>query len=291
MGHSSPVQPDDQHGHRFSGVAVVLALFLLAVCGAGLTVAMYFATRSPPRARPEAVEKTDRLASTASGAPSSAASVVRHPTPPSAQKPQAVSPTPPQTPAAKPEPTRPSQGHAPDAGRVLPDAGRPRQESEPSGFDVTTLTPIEVQAAVADKDAWRRSVTIGGRAYAGAVCLRPAEDQGTTQIAFSLGSRFDRLRGVAGIADAGPPGGDDSAADRPQAVFRVYGDGNLLWESKRLVGRGAQQAFECRVAGVDLVTFVAESHSPARTSNLAWAGLRTFSGEERQNPPLPPRSS
>lgn len=288
MGYSSPVQPDDQHGHRISGVAVVIALLLLAVCGAGLTVAMYFATRSTPRARLEAVEKTERLAPAASSTPSSAASVVRPPTPPPAQEHQAQSPTPPQTPAAKPEPTRASQGHAPDAGRVLPDAGRPRQESEPSGFDVTTLTPIEVQAAVAGRDGWQRPVTIGGRAYDRAVCLRPAEDQGTTQIAFALGSRFDRLRGVAGIADAGPPGGDEPTADRPQAVFRVYGDGNLLWESKELVGRGAQQAFECRVAGVDLVTFVAESHSPANMSDLAWAGLRTFSGEEEQNPPVRP---
>lgn len=290
MGHSSPVQAEDQHGHRISGVAVVIALLLTAVCGAGLAVAMFLATPRVPPAQLEAFAKADRTAATASGDPHSAGPAAQPPAPPPADEHLAEVRAAPQTPAAS-SPTFPSSpGLSPDAGGVSRDSSHPLQGSDQSGIDVTTLTPIEVQAAVAGRDAWRRSVTIGGRAYDRAVSLRPATDQGTTQIAFELGARYASLRGVAGIADPSLPSRGDSVQDRPQAVFRVYGDGNLLWESKPLAGRVDPQAFECTVAGVDVVTFVAESQSPANISDLAWAGLRAFSGEKKPETSVPPRS-
>ena len=189
-------------------------------------------------------------------------------------------------------------GSVGDSGSPIPSRPRPRRDFRPapvrfpsspaghrrspvpSGFDVTTLSPIEVEADDASRDAWRRSVRIGGQAYDRAVCLRPAEDQGTTQIAFDIDARFARLRGVAGIADASSPSPAGAAQDRPQAVFRVYGDGNLLWESGPLAGRGDHRAFECTVAGVDVLTFVAESQSPANISDLAWSDLKLFSNTQ-----------
>jgi len=253
-----------------------MALVLTAVCGAGLAVAMYFATRRAPPARMDTVAKKDRTATTAANGQQTAASAGKRPAP--AQKHQAESRAAAESPGASSQTPRSPSGLSPDARGGPRDSGRPRQESDQSGFDVTTLAPIEVQAAVAGKDAWRRSVTIGGRTYERAVCLRPVEDRGSTQIAFELGAAYASLRGVAGFADPNLSVPSDGAQDRPQAVFRVYGDGNLLWESRPLTGRDDHQEFECRVAGVDVVTLVGESQSPANISDLAWAGLRLFSG-------------
>jgi hypothetical protein len=179
-----------------------------------------------------------------------------------------------------------------DAGEVPVASGRPPEKSSPSGFDVSTLSPIEVEADGVSRDAWRRSVGIGGQAYDRAVCLRPAENRGTTQIAFDIDGRFARLRGVAGIADPSSPNPAGAAQDRPQAVFRVYGDGNLLWESGPLTGRGDHRAFACSVAGVDVLTFVAESQSPANISDLAWSDLKLFPNTETRAPetPNPPKT-
>ena len=110
--------------------------------------------------------------------------------------------------------------------------------------------------------------------------------------AFDIDARFTHLRGVAGIADSSSPGTAGASQDRPQAVCRVYGDGNLLWESGPLAGRGDHRAFACSVAGVDVLTFVAESQSPANISDLAWSDLKLFPNTETRAPetPNPPKT-
>ena len=293
MGHSSPVQADDQRGHRISGAAVVIALVLLVIGGAGLSVAMYFLTRRGPPSRPEAVAKADRAATTVSGDRQTVPPATKGPTSAPAGERKADGRAALEAQAVKPLPPASAPGLAAGAGEVPVESGRPAEKPRPSGIDVTTLSPIEVEADDASRDSWRRSVRIGGQAYDRAVCLRPAEDQGTTQIAFDIDARFARLRGVAGIADASSPSPAGAAQDRPQAVFRVYGDGNLLWESGPLAGRGDQRAFECSVAGVDVLTFVVESESPADISDLAWSDLKLFSStqppaHEKPDPPKTP---
>jgi len=292
MQHSSPVPADDQRGHRITGAAVVLALVLLVLGGAGLSIAMYFLLPPGPSARPEANAPADRAANTVSDSRQAWPPATKGPpSPPTAERP-ADGRTALPTPAVESLPTVGSQGPPLEAGEV-PVRSRQSPEtpekSRPSGFDVTTLPPIEVQADDASRETWRRSVEIGGQRYERAVCLRPAEDRGVVLIAFDIDTRFARLRGVAGIADSRPSGPLGTAQDRPQAVFRVYGDGNLLWESGPLTGRGEQRAFECSVAGVDVLTFVAESQSPANVSDLAWSDLTLLSGTEPHGRQIPDR--
>jgi hypothetical protein len=57
-------------------------------------------------------------------------------------------------------------------------------------------------------------------------------------------------------------------------VFRLYADGNLVWESGLLAGHDARRDFECEVRGVDVLTLVAESQAPASVFRFAWGNLR-----------------
>lgn len=300
---SSPEDADQQHGHRISGVAVVVALLLLVAGGAGLSIAMYFVIPPVPAARLNAVAKQGRTPVTVSD-DAQAASAVQPPASWPAGAGRTNSQTAPEAPATGSQTPESSPGISPDSGQSRHDvglgsarkrekaneipvlepagnsSGRP-QELRQRGFDLVTLPPIEIEADAASQDAWRRSVKMGGRDYERAVRLRPAANQGLVQIAFQLDGRFVHLRGVAGIADLSSPSQGGAGQDQPQAVFRVYGDGNLLWESKTLAGPGDHQAFECPVAGVDVLAFAAESQSPANISDLAWGGLALFPREKK----------
>ena len=151
------------------------------------------------------------------------------------------------------------------------DAGqRPSRESDPFHVSLTQLSPIEMVGTGANAGDWRSAVAGGGLAFGHAVLLRPAEDQGIAQIAFALKARFTRFSGFAAIIGDETSDAKDANRSQPQAVFRVYGDGNLLWESGALTGSGQRQAYECDVSGIDVLTLVAESQSPASISNFAW---------------------
>ncbi len=277
MGHSAPRRADDQRTHRGSRTRIATALVLLIVGIAAISWVVYLAARRVPRTPPDAVATTDRAASQTPGArPSTPAGSAAPP----AGGGQADRPASPPTLPAAPPSSASAEESSSVAGKASAEPGVPPKPPS-GGFELAALVPIEVEADESGRTAWRRSVKLGGRVYDRAVCLTPAEDQGVAQIAFRVGARFVQLRGVAGLADAAPPG---AARERPQAVFRVYGDGNLLWDSGLLEGRGEHRAFECSVAGVDILTFVAESQSPAAVSELAWGDLRLFPDAERGAP-------
>ena len=143
--------------------------------------------------------------------------------------------------------------------------------------------------AGANAGDWRGAVTSGRLAFGDAVRLRPAEDQGVAQIAFALKARFAQFRAVAAIVGDDTRDATGASQDLPQAIFRVYGDGNLLWESGLLSGPGKHQEFQCDVRGVDVLTLVAESQSPASSSDFAW-GDPTLKGVEKtaSGKPSPP---
>jgi hypothetical protein len=117
-----------------------------------------------------------------------------------------------------------------------------------------------------------RQVRIGGRSFAHAVWAQPTADRGTSQISYRLNGRAGRLHGVVGIVDATEGAGAEVVV--PVAVFRIYGDGNLLWESDRLSGRGAAQVLDVAVARIDLLALVCESESAAAVSAVAWGDLQ-----------------
>ncbi len=283
MGPSSPVHPDDPDGHRISGVAVVVALILLVATGAGLSVLLYFVTWRAPLAKPDAAAKPSPASTTSAQSPRLPPQETNSPASTDNDQRPANAQAAPQTPAGISDGPAAAPVLTPNAGGATGNAVKPPQKAGPSGFDVTTLSPIEIQAADAGRDAWRRSVRMGGRDYVHAICLRP-DDQGLAQIAFKIDARFSRLSGIAGIAEPSSPSPGDADRDRPQAVFRVYGDGNLLWAAEPLAGSGDHRSFQCSVAGVDVLTLVAESQSPANVAGLAWGDLQLFPDSQAESP-------
>ena len=242
MGHSSPPNPNGPNGGSVSGLTVIVGLVLLVIAGTGFAVATYLAM-GPVSLRRQAIAQGRRRGGAdaergqrRSCRPCDADAWRRHAT-------------------RQPAVTRPrrrklrsstTSGDGPSAD-AMGDAGqRPSRESDPSDLSLTQLSPIEMVGTGANAGDWRGAVTSGGLAFGHAVSLRPAEDQGVAQIAFALKARFARFRGFAAIV-----GDETQRCNRrepkiqPQAVFRVYGDGNLLWESEPLIG--VRQASSVRV--------------------------------------------
>ena len=79
------------------------------------------------------------------------------------------------------------------------------------------------------------------------------------------------MRGIAGICDRAAD--VDARQAKPAGTFRIYGDGNLLWESDLLVGCGANERFEIEVQGIQLVALVVESDVPAEIARFAWGDI------------------
>jgi hypothetical protein len=53
-------------------------------------------------------------------------------------------------------------------------------------------------------------------------------------------------------------------------TFRIYGDGNLLWDSGTMQGYGSSKQFDVAVEGLHQVVLVVESDSPSDVSLFAW---------------------
>jgi hypothetical protein len=286
MGQASPSNPDPdpRNAGSIPGRTVIVGLVLLVIATTAFAVASYLAM-GPLSLRRQAIaravaeqEQARKAASPDLAAPATPTPEVATPAPAVAQ---------PASPPDTPSSTTPSGGPSADTPGV---AGQsPSRESDPSDFSLTQLPPIEVVGTGANAGDWRGAVASGGLAFGHAVSLRPAEDQGVALIAFALKARFAQLRAVAAIVGDETRDANQARQDPPRAVFRVYGDGNLLWDSGLLSGLGKHQEFQCDVRGVDVLTLVAESESPSSISNFAW-GDPTLRGVEKTTPgkPSPP---
>lgn len=241
MAQSYPPNLDPRRNRTFSGLTVILGLVLLVIACTALAVASYLAL-GPMSFRRQAITRAieeDAQASRQRNADADAAG--------GTVAADALNPV-------NPVNTDPSSEPPPD----------------PAAASLTELTPIEVIGSGINAGDWHAAVACGQQSFRQAIALRPVEDGGSTQIAFELKARFVQLRGSA--ATVGRQTGDSAAVsqDHPRAVFRIYGDGNLLWESERLIGPGKCQSFQCDLRGVDVLTLTAESESPASLSQLAW---------------------
>jgi hypothetical protein len=56
-------------------------------------------------------------------------------------------------------------------------------------------------------------------------------------------------------------------------VFRVYGDGNLLWESQPLQDQGSAQTFTVDLTGISVVAMAVESSDAQHAPDCVWGGL------------------
>jgi hypothetical protein len=266
---------------------VIVGLVLLVVAATAFAVASYLAMgpislRRQAIARAVAEQGQAREAASADLAAPTTPTLERDTSAPAGAQPA----SPPDAPSSTTANGGPSADTVGDAGQ------RPSRESDPSDFSLTQLPPIEVVGTGANAGDWRGAVTSGGRSFGQAVTLRPAEDQGVAQIAFALKARFAQLRGVAAIVGDETRDATQAGQAPPQAIFRVYGDGNLLWESGLLIGLGKQEEFQCDVRGIDVVTLVAESESPAGISNFAWGDptLRSVEMSAPGKPSPPPKA-
>lgn len=195
-------------------------------------------------------------------------------------------------PAAKPASGQPvgeerGAGPSPDAPR-MPSPGAqegaapPVADSGVTGGKVPTLLtrePLEVIGVHLAGAPVRREVQLAGRGPEPGLWAQPVAGEGSAQISFVLRAEAARLRGVAGLARHAVGGPPTAAPPQGAAVFRIYGDGNLLWESRTLSATSACEAFDVGVDGVALLALVAEAADPSRSPPCAWAEL-TLEGQK-----------
>ncbi len=134
---------------------------------------------------------------------------------------------------------------------------------------LTDLKPLESLDVSLGDAQLVRSVQIDGQVYPAALWAQPTTNLGSCQISFPLQKAYQRLTGLAAIADA-----DQEGSAVPAGTFRVYGDGNLLWDSDLLEGYGSSRGLDVDIQGIRLVVLVVESHSPSDISLFTWADLR-----------------
>lgn len=285
MNRSSSTNPDGR-GRTISGATVVVGLVLLVLAIAGLAVASYLAI-GPFSLRRDAAA---RFVAESSG-PASSPAVADEP--PAASRAQVAATSP--TDSLPDAPPRPETS---DASKPLPDGRAPPppltgQEAETglaaaedsaAEFPLVDLTPLEVVGLGGHAGDWRGPVTIDGRLCQKSLLLQPPTGEDVAQIAFGLQKRFDRLAGVVAIVARDPSNPAGAGPQRPQAVFRLYGDGNLLWESELLAGFGAHRELACQVQGVEVLTLVAESQAAGEGACFAWGDLRLRPAEKKTVP-------
>jgi hypothetical protein len=143
------------------------------------------------------------------------------------------------------------------------------ESTAPARKQLAELTPLEVLDIRLGDTALVRSAHIAGQSYPSAIWAQPVENLGTCQVSYLLRKAYQRLTGAAAVADAA--GEKDEV---PAGTFRIYGDGNLLWDSGTLQGYGSSRQFDVAVEGLHQVVLVVESDSPADVSLFAWVDLQ-----------------
>lgn len=276
----------DGRGGTISGVTVVFGLVLLVFAGAGFAVAMYLALGPFSLRRHAAAEmaaESIRQTSSPAATDEPLAATRTGDVPAATDDPSAGGSRLSAGPKAMPQELNGRTSSPLAAGTEADVSLAAARVSEPPGVFLTALSPLEIVGIGGNAGDWRGSLKIDGQVYEHAVLLQPAEGESGTQIAFALKAGFTRFAGFVAII-----AGDAPAAvanrDQPQAIFRLYGDGNLVWESAPLTGHGTRREFECEVRGVEVLTLVAESPTPANVSRFAWGDLSLLPAEKTAVP-------
>lgn len=279
MNGGCPADPNRPGSQPSAKRIVLICTAWLTLAGLGLTTVLYLTSdpsgpdrrpatqrrspatpqpQPPPRAAVDADPPVQGPAVQTPDSPMSAASV-------------------PAVPAAPEQATPAPHSHRPARADPKSAAARDGLAAQPSGAArdgtiVARLTPLEIVAAEANSNDWRGSRVIAGQTYADVIAVRPPVGEDVAQIAFALDGRFVRLAGfVAVVADGAPPEGADQRP--PRVEFRIYGDGNLLWEDQSATAIDARQPVSCDVRGIAVLTLVAESESAPRRVRWAWGDL------------------
>lgn len=115
----------------------------------------------------------------------------------------------------------------------------------------------------ADHTPQGRRISLAGVQHAHGIGI-----QSNSRLEILASKQFSRFTALAGV--------DDSSPDRPGGVvFRVYGDGKLLFESSPLRRGATPVAVDVDVSGVGVLELVAErTGRTAHASPVAWADAR-----------------
>jgi len=175
------------------------------------------------------------------------------------------------TPKVDPD-SKPSDSPPPSEVKGKPDTTPPGDEDTPAKKNaLSRMTPFERVGLKTGDGGVPQSVAFSGQKCESVIWVQPEEDEGVAQVSYMLDGKFATLRGTAGISDAVDDAG--TRDQKPSAVFRIYGDSNLLWESEPLTGFGAAEQFEVQVKGIEVLALVAESTSSSEASRLAWGDV------------------
>jgi hypothetical protein len=143
------------------------------------------------------------------------------------------------------------------------------ESAAPARKQLAELTPLEVLDIRLGDTGLVRSAHVAGQSCPSAIWAQPVENLGTCQVSYLLRKAYQRLTGAAAVADA-----VGEKAEVPAGTFRIYGDGNLLWDSGTLQGYGSSKQFDVAVKGLHQVVLVVESDSPSDVSLFAWVDLQ-----------------
>lgn len=180
--------------------------------------------------------------------------------------------------APKEEPASEQPDMAPPADETVnDDVKAPAKEETPENEKFQSLPQAFERVDVREGDGAPEAVAFSGQKCKSFIWAQPDEDEGVSQVSYMLNGKFETLRGTAGICDAT----DEQPGDqKPSAVFRIYGDGNLLWESDPQTGFGASRQFEVEVKGIEVLALMAESSSSSELSRFAWGDVELKATDE-----------
>ncbi len=151
------------------------------------------------------------------------------------------------------------------------DAGSPLDEAP--GVPLASLDPTEIDGVQSGPESPWQPASFSGKRYERALCMVRSSGDGRSQVSFFLRGKFQQMSGIAGLQDAQHEDRADESG-QPKAIFRIYGDANLLWDSAPQAVAGATEPFELDVRGVDYLTLVVEYGLRADGARPAWADLR-----------------
>jgi hypothetical protein len=142
-----------------------------------------------------------------------------------------------------------------------------------SGVPLASLDPTEIDGVQSSQESPWQAASFSGKRYERALCMVRSSGDGRSQVSFFLRGKFRLLSGLAGLQDAQ---NEDQAneSEQAKAIFRIYGDENLLWDPAPQAIAGATERFELDVQGVDYLTLVVEYGLRADGAQPAWADLR-----------------
>jgi len=180
--------------------------------------------------------------------------------------------------APKEEPVSEPPDMTPPVGETVNDATKPTAKEEvPESGNYQALPQAFERVDVKADDGAPEAVAFSGQKCKSFIWAQPDEDEGVSQVSYMLDGKFATVRGTAGICDADA---EQPADKKPSAVFRIYGDGNLLWESEPQTGFGAAQQFEVEVKGIEVLALMAESSSSSELSRFAWGDVELKATDE-----------